>query len=61
VAEFEFVRSSYSAASGECVEVATNVPDSVVVRDSKAPAGPCLRLRPASWAAYLSGIRVPVA
>jgi hypothetical protein len=61
VTEPRFLKSSYSAASGECAEVATNVPDSVVVRDSKAPAGPYLRLRPASWAAFLSGIRVPEA
>lgn len=56
MAEFRFVKSSYSTASGECAEVATNVPAVVRVRDSKAPNGPHLRVRPASWAAFLAGI-----
>ncbi len=31
--EFDFVKSSYSNTSGECVEVALNVPGVVAVRD----------------------------
>ncbi|MFC8870800.1 DUF397 domain-containing protein [Streptomyces sp. NPDC057148] len=48
---FEFVRSSYSSGSGECVEVALNVVGTVAVRDSKnpAPGGPALRLGPRAW------------
>ncbi|WP_329125826.1 DUF397 domain-containing protein [Streptomyces sp. NBC_01465] len=50
--EFEFVKSSYSTAGGECVEVARNIPGTVAVRDSKDPEGPILRLAPASWGAF---------
>ncbi|MBZ6230368.1 DUF397 domain-containing protein [Streptomyces olivaceus] len=48
---FDFVKSSYSSGSGECVEAAVNVPGVVAVRDSKAPVGgPVLRLAPHAWA-----------
>jgi hypothetical protein len=50
--EFDFVKSSYSNAGGECVEVARNNPDTVAVRDSKDPDGPILRLRPKAWACF---------
>lgn len=52
MAEFEFVKSSYSTLSGDCVEVATNIPRTVAVRDSKYPEGPILRFAPAQWAAF---------
>ena len=38
----EWHKSSYSSQSGNCVEVARNLPGLVAVRDSKAPDG-------ASW------------
>jgi hypothetical protein len=50
--EFDFVKSSYSNAGGECVEVARNNPDTVAVRDSKDPDGPILRLTPEAWACF---------
>jgi hypothetical protein len=34
--------SSYSSQNGACVEVATNLPGAVAVRDSKDPEGPGL-------------------
>ncbi|MGX1030514.1 hypothetical protein RKD37_005919 [Streptomyces ambofaciens] len=50
---FDFVKSSYSSGSGECVEVAVNVPATVAVRDSKDPVdGPILRLTPRAWARF---------
>ncbi|WP_217142715.1 DUF397 domain-containing protein [Streptomyces sp. AC627_RSS907] len=50
---FVFVKSSYSSGSGECVEVARNIPRIVAVRDSKGPGGgPILRLAPQAWAAF---------
>ncbi|MFE4048149.1 DUF397 domain-containing protein [Streptomyces sp. YIM B13518] len=50
---FDFVKSSYSSGSGECVEVALNVPETVAVRDSKDSAdGPILRLAPQAWARF---------
>ncbi|WP_399885065.1 DUF397 domain-containing protein [Streptomyces sp. BBFR51] len=50
---FDFVKSSYSNTSGECVEVALNVTGAVAVRDSKDAAdGPILRLAPHAWARF---------
>lgn len=49
---FEFVKSSHSSGSGECVEVARNIPGTVAVRDSKDPDGPILQLTPGAWAAF---------
>ncbi|MFG2054189.1 DUF397 domain-containing protein [Micromonospora sp. NPDC048930] len=42
---------------GECVEVATNLPGIVAVRDSKDPGGPVLTFTPGSWAAFVSTAR----
>ncbi|WP_328318601.1 DUF397 domain-containing protein [Streptomyces sp. NBC_00388] len=53
---FRFVKSSYSADSADCVEVARNVPGAVAVRDSKDVAGPVIRVTPAAWAAFSSGV-----
>ncbi|MEU9200724.1 DUF397 domain-containing protein [Streptomyces sp. NPDC048332] len=53
---FRFKKSSYSATSSECVEVARNIPHTVAVRDSKAPRGPVLLLAPAAWDAFRAGL-----
>jgi hypothetical protein len=51
-------KSSYSGGNGgQCVEVATNLPGLVAVRDSKHPDGPKLIFTPDEWAAFLSGMR----
>jgi hypothetical protein len=61
--EFEFLKSSYSTAANECIEVARNVPQAVAVRDSKHPKdpkdpdGPILRLSPAAWAEFTTSLR----
>jgi len=47
-------KSTRSNGQGQCVEVATNVPATVVVRDSKDPAGPALTFSPAGWTSFLS-------
>ncbi|QLH24228.1 DUF397 domain-containing protein [Streptomyces sp. Rer75] len=49
---FVFRKSSHSNPFDECVEVATNMPDAVAIRDSKHPGGPILRLAPAAWADF---------
>ncbi|GAA0663401.1 MULTISPECIES: DUF397 domain-containing protein [Streptomyces violaceusniger group] len=49
---FVFRKSSYSGGEEECVEVATNVPNAVAVRDSKDPEGRILRFTPAAWAGF---------
>ncbi|MGY0062036.1 DUF397 domain-containing protein [Streptomyces sp. LZ34] len=53
---FAFRKSSYSNGTDECVEVATNVPDAVAIRDSKNPDGPILRIPPTAWTAFRSAI-----
>ncbi|WP_440072471.1 DUF397 domain-containing protein [Streptosporangium sp. OZ121] len=53
----EFRTSSLSGANNNCVEVATNLPGLVAVRDSKDPSGPALTFTPAAWNNFLTGIR----
>ncbi|MFD5389072.1 DUF397 domain-containing protein [Streptomyces sp. NPDC127074] len=50
--ELAFCKSSHSDPERECVEVATNVPRTVAVRDSKNSGGPILRFTPAAWADF---------
>ncbi|MGC4768943.1 DUF397 domain-containing protein [Micromonospora sp. DT44] len=38
---------------GDCVEVATNLPGIVAVRDSKNQAGPALTFHPTAWDAFI--------
>jgi hypothetical protein len=42
---------------GDCVEVASNLPGRVAVRDSKNPDGAVLALTPAAWRDFIAGIR----
>ncbi len=53
----EWRKSSYSSQNGACVEVATNLPGTVAVRDSKAPAGPGLLIPAAEWRAFVRGLK----
>jgi uncharacterized protein DUF397 len=47
-------KSSHSGAgSGDCVEVADNLPQIVAVRDSTAPRGPRLTFSRPEWRAFL--------
>jgi hypothetical protein len=50
-------KSSRSTASNECVEVATNLPGVVGVRDSKDRSGPVLAIDPYAWRGFLAGVR----
>lgn len=51
-------KSSYSAANGNCVEVADLDADRIGVRDSKAGAGsPVLQIPRADWAAFLASVK----
>jgi hypothetical protein len=49
-------KSSYSSASGQCVEVAS-VAGAVVVRDSKNLAGPKLVFSRQAWMAFVEGVK----
>jgi hypothetical protein len=50
-------RSSYSGTSGNCVEVALNLPGLVAVRDSKDPDGPKLVVTVDEWRAFVAGVQ----
>ncbi len=50
-------KSSYSSNTGNCVEVARNLPGVVAVRDSKDPDGPTLVFTADEWRAFVSGAR----
>ena len=52
-----WIKSSFSFANGDCVEVAV-LPDGLIgVRDSKDTAGPVLRFTTSEWEAFLGGAR----
>ncbi|MFE7276659.1 DUF397 domain-containing protein [Streptomyces sp. NPDC057623] len=50
--EFKYRKASYSDDAAECVEVATNIPTTVAIRDSKQINGPHISIRPTTWAAF---------
>ncbi|GII61700.1 hypothetical protein Skr01_17850 [Sphaerisporangium krabiense] len=50
-------KSSFSSDSGECVEVASNIPGLVGIRDSKLPKHPVLTVTPGEWYAFLIGFK----
>ncbi len=51
-------KSTRSSSSGQnCVEVATNLPGIVAVRDSKDPDGPKLVVSPSAWRAFVRSLK----
>lgn len=51
-------KSSYSdGGGGDCVELAVNIPGWAPVRDSKSPDGAALLFSPASWSAFIGGVK----
>lgn len=50
-------KSSRSGTNGNCVEVATNLPDGVAVRDTKDRNGGTLVFARAEWAAFVGGVQ----
>ena len=51
-----WVKSSFSFANGNCVEVAELPGGCVGIRDSRDPGGPVLRFTRAEWAAFRRGV-----
>jgi hypothetical protein len=49
--------SRSNGSGGNCVEVASNLPGIVAVRDSKDPNGPRLVFTPAAWDAFTVRVR----
>jgi hypothetical protein len=54
----EWHKSSYSSQSGNCVEVAHNLPGLVAVRDSKQPDGTKLVVSQETWRVFVDNVRV---
>lgn len=50
-------KSSRSSPTGECVEVACDLPGRVHVRDSKDQSGPILTFTLSAWSAFLRTIK----
>jgi Domain of unknown function (DUF397) len=50
-------KSTRSNNGGACVEVATNLPGIVAVRDSKDPDGPTLTVSPDDWRAFIRRLK----
>ena len=53
----EWQKSSYSGQSGNCVEVARNLPGLVALRDSQAPDEAKLVVSQETWRVFLKGLR----
>jgi Domain of unknown function (DUF397) len=52
-----WIKSSYSAAQGDCVEVAALPDNGIAMRDSKDPDGGVLRFTSAQWQALLNAVK----
>ena len=52
-----WVKSSFSYASCNCVEIASLSDDVIGMRDSKDAGGPVLQFTGAEWQAFLGGAR----
>ncbi|MEU3202288.1 DUF397 domain-containing protein [Streptomyces cyaneofuscatus] len=48
--------SSYSGGNNECVEVASNLPHLIPVRDSKRPAGPVVTFGHTAWQTFVDDL-----
>ena len=53
----EWRKSSHSGQSGNCVEVAHNLPGLVAVRDSEQPNGVKLVVSQETWRAFIWSVR----
>ncbi|MCI4062055.1 DUF397 domain-containing protein [Micromonospora sp. R77] len=50
-------KSTRSNGSGDCVEVADNLPGVVGLRDSKNPTGPVLTFGPKAWSLFVGSVK----
>ncbi len=55
--QVRWIKSSFSYANGDCVEVASLPDGHIGVRDSKDTAGHVLAFTRAEWHAFLAGAR----
>jgi Domain of unknown function (DUF397) len=54
--QITWVKSSYSFANGNCVQVAEFPDGQIGIRDSKSPHGPVLRFTPQERDAFTAGV-----
>ncbi|GAA3039873.1 DUF397 domain-containing protein [Kitasatospora sp. NPDC127116] len=58
-ADLAWRKSSHSGGEGgNCIEVASGIPGSIPVRDSKDPYGPALSFALEAWRSFVAGVRV---
>lgn len=50
-------KSSRSGQSQNCVEVRSELPTVIGVRDSKDPDGPTLAFAPSQWRTFVAGVK----
>ncbi|MET9106981.1 DUF397 domain-containing protein [Streptomyces zhihengii] len=53
----KWVKSSYSAVNGDCVEVRRPDLSAVAIRDSKNPCGPMLAVAAPTWSEFVLAVR----
>ncbi|MEU8268388.1 DUF397 domain-containing protein [Sphaerisporangium sp. NPDC049002] len=54
----QWCKSTFSGDNGgHCVEVASNLPGSIAVRDSKDPGGPALIFPPTQWSLFINSMK----
>jgi uncharacterized protein DUF397 len=58
--DLRWVKSSFSFANGDCVEVACMPAGRIGVRDSKDTEGPVLRFTSSEWNAFVARLRTGV-
>ena len=51
-------KSSYSGNGGNCVEVGSNLPDIIAVRDTKDREGPKLVVSSPAWAEFVEAVKL---
>jgi hypothetical protein len=49
-------KSSYSGGSGNCIEITTDVPGLIPVRDSKGPDGPVLLFTTCGFSDFVTAV-----
>ncbi|GGS50429.1 MULTISPECIES: DUF397 domain-containing protein [Streptomyces] len=52
-----WMKSSYSAGNGACVEVKSPTAVELAVRDSKTPEGPILAFPADAWNAFVASVK----
>ena len=50
-------KSTYSGQTGDCVEVAENLPDAVLVRDTKDRSRLVLKVQKGAWGGFLDACK----